>query len=155
MKKIWIIIADAGRARIFSKLEGIADLSLVREIDNPDGRAHNVDLVTDQRGKCEKGGSGVMSALEMRTEPHEQKVREFAHQLNAILHAAALHEDYQLLAVIAPAHFLGLLRAGMNPLPQHRLALCMAKDLSHLTQAELQSYLHEALRSPHAMVEVE
>jgi protein required for attachment to host cells len=136
-----------------SKFEGIADLSLVQEIDNPAGRAHNVDLVSDQRGRCEKRGGTVMSAMEMPTEPHEQKAKEFAHQLNSLLDAAARRNDFDLLAIIAPSHFLGLLRGGLKPEPRRRLALCQAHDLTRHSLADLQAHLSEALRSPHVMVE--
>jgi protein required for attachment to host cells len=152
MRRIWILVADAGRARILSKIEGIKRLSLVQAIDNPLGRARNMDLVTDHPGRLQKGGSGVMSDMDPRTDPHEQKAIEFAHQLNKLLYSAAIQGEYGLLAVIAPAHFLGLLRAGMKPATNHRMVLHQANDFTHLTLSELELRLGDVARYHYAEV---
>jgi len=148
MRNIWILVADAGRARIVSKAEGTDGLAIVQQLNNPLGRAHNVDLVSDQRGSFEKHGSGVKSAMEMRTEPHEEMAREFARKLNHVLEKAASARAYDLLAVVAPPHFLGLLRTGMKPEQQNKLVLCLARDYMHLSHAELQRQLDQVLELP-------
>jgi protein required for attachment to host cells len=149
MRNIWIVIADAGRARILSKFEGVADLTMVREIDNPGGRAHNVHRVTDQRGRC-VSHSGAVSAMETPTPPHEHQVREFAQELNHLLDDAASRGAYDRLAVVAPPHFLGLLRSGMKSAAKQRLALSLPGDLTRHSLAEVQSHLGEALKFSHA-----
>lgn len=152
MRTIWIVVADAGRARILSKIEGTDGLTAVQQLDNPLGRAHDVDIVTDQPGRFDKHGSHMRSAANPPTDPHEQKAREFAHQLNNLLNAAAVRCTYDLLAVVAPAHFLGLLRTGMKPATKRRLVLYRANDLTRLSPAELQCHLGNLLRFPYATV---
>jgi protein required for attachment to host cells len=152
MRTIWIVVADAARAQILSKVEGTDGLSAVQQLDNPLGRAHTVEIVTDHPGRFEKHGSNIRSAADPPTDPHEQKAREFAHQLNDLLNAAAVRGTYDMLALVAPAHFLGLLRSGMKPATRRRLVLHQANDLTRLSLAELQCHLGELLRFPYAAV---
>jgi len=138
MRNIWIVVADAGRALILSKREGIAQLKIVGQIENPLGRAHNVDLVSDQPGRLSKHRSGVKSAMAAPTEPHEHQLKEFSHQVNHFLDEAACRGDFDLLVLVAPSHFLGLLRLSMRPAPRGRLIHRLANDFTRLTVEELQ-----------------
>src|SRR5438045_2290036 len=54
----WVLVSDAARARLF---EQRYDNDMPREIadfPNPDGRAHNRDLVSDADGRRQVGGHG-------------------------------------------------------------------------------------------------
>ncbi len=146
MRTMWIVVAGAGRAQVLSNVEGTDSLSAVQHLDNPPGCAHNVDLVSDHPGRFVKRGSGVRSAMDAPTEPHEQKAREFASQLTQLLNAAADRDDYDLLALVAPAHFLGLLRSGLKPAAQRRLVLERANDLTRFGRVELECHLCDMLR---------
>jgi protein required for attachment to host cells len=146
MTKLWILVADAGRARIFLKPEETHNLTLVQELDNPQGRLHTHDLVSDHRGQAEKGGTGVMSAMQPHTDPHEEKAVEFAMKLGHLLEKAAERGDYDRVSLVAPPHFLGLLRAHLGAAAKHRLDRCAAKDLSHFSGHEIARHLHETLQ---------
>ena len=152
MRTIWIVVADAGRARIVSKAEGIDGLVPVQHLDNPAGRAHDSELVTDQTGRLGKHRSGVRSAMDPPTDPHEEKAKEFAHEVNQLLDAAAFRGAYDSLVLVAPPHFLGLLRAGMRLTPKRKLLRCIASDLTKLSTPELESHLGEAIHFPAAAV---
>ena len=87
------------------------------------------------------------------TDPHEEQAREFAHKINHLLEEAAVGGDYELLALVAPPHFLGLLHSGIKPTASKRLALHRANDLTQMNHTELEHHLAEMLRYPYAEVE--
>jgi protein required for attachment to host cells len=145
MRTAWIVVADAGRARILSQVGRVAALSVVQELDNPSGRAHNVDLVTDQPGRFQKTGSNVGSAMDPPTDPHEEQAREFAHKLNHLVEAAATAGTFDDLVMVAPAHFLGLLQSGMKPASRKRLIASLSHDYARVSLPELQGHLKDLL----------
>jgi len=151
MTKLWITVADAGGARIFSKMSETPGVTLLQELENPDGRAHTHDLVSDHRGQAEKGGTGVMSAMQPPTDPHEEKAIEFARKLNHILEKAAAAGEFDRLSLVAPPHFLGLLRAHLGPASKHRLDKCAAKDFKNVRPHEIAQRLHELLEQVDAV----
>jgi protein required for attachment to host cells len=148
MRTIWIVVADAGRARIVSKAEGTGGLLPVQHLDNPAGRAHDSELVTDQTGRIGKHRSGIRSAMDPATDPHEEKASEFARELNRLLDAAAARHAYDLLVLVAPPHFLGLLKSGLLPRAKRRLLRSLASDLTKLSTLELDSHLAELIHFP-------
>jgi protein required for attachment to host cells len=150
MRTIWIVVADASRARIVSKVDAIRGLKVVQELENPLGRAHNADIVTDKPGHFQKTGSNVGSAMDPHTNPHDQKAVEFAHQLSHLLEEAALRGEFDLLALVAPAHFLGLMREGLMPATKHRLVRHLANDFTRFSLAELEGHISDLVQYPYA-----
>jgi protein required for attachment to host cells len=145
MTKQWIVVADAGGARIFSKIRHMETMAAVQELDNAPGRAHTSDLVSDHRGQVDKGGTGVMSAMQPPTDPHEQQAIEFARKLGDVLERAAVHDQFDKLNLVAPPHFLGLLRAHLGAASKHRLDRCAAKDFTHVRAHDIGRRLQEVL----------
>jgi protein required for attachment to host cells len=146
MGTLWIVVADAGRAKILSKVEGVKGVTLVQEIDNAPGRAHTHDLVSDQSGRFNMHGTAAKSAADPGTDPHEEKAVEFARHLDHLLEAAAGRDEYQMLALVAPAHFLGLLNAGLKTAAKQRLALHRVHDLARFSVPEIESHLGDVLQ---------
>ncbi len=151
METTWILVADSGRARILSQIDGTDELSLVEYRDNPAGRAHVSDIVADHPGRFEKHGGDARSTMDPPTDPHEQKAREFAHELNQRLSDAEYSGAFHRLIVVAPGHFLGLLKSAMKSGPKRRLVQCASHDLTRLSLSEMQSHLKALLRSPAAL----
>jgi len=152
MRTIWILVADAGRAQILSKMEGTDGLVSVQHLENATGRAQDVDLVSDHPGRIEKHGSGTRSTMDPPTDPHEQEAINFARRLNQRLEAAESQGDYDILVLVAPPHFLGLLKSGLGQGPQRRLVSTIPKDLTRLSNPELQVHLADVLEFPYADV---
>jgi protein required for attachment to host cells len=150
MTKLWIVVADAGGARIFSRMEPMESVSALEVLPNPEGRLHTSELVSDQRGQVDKGGRGVMSAMEPHTDPHEEKAIEFARTLCESLEKSAVRGQYDKLSIVAPPHFLGLLRGGLGAASKHRLDRCAAKDLTHVRGHDIGRRLEEVLSHGHA-----
>ena len=149
MRTIWILVADAG-GQILSKSQGTGGLLSVQHLENAPGRAHDVDLVSDHPGRIAKHGTGARSAMDRPTDPHEQEALNFAHQLNHRLDVAESQGDFDVLVLVAPPHFLGLLRSGLGQGANRRLVASVGKDLTRLNNSELQGHLAAVLEFPYA-----
>ena len=145
MHTYWIVVASAGRASVYRKAQGLAGLEPVHQLDNPAGRAHVGDIMEDQRGRIEKHGSGVMSAMDPAHGPHEQIIKEFAREICRLLDMGANRHSYDELVLFAPAHFLGLLRAGLSSATKKLPLSCLAKDLTQLALTDLENRLGDLL----------
>ena len=112
---IWVVVADASIARIYN-LESDRELILVRTLEHPRGRARAQELASDEPGRINKsGGRFIQSAMDPHTEPHEVESVRFAAEITNILQKGLDARSYAELVVIAPPHFLGLLRHAMEP----------------------------------------
>jgi protein required for attachment to host cells len=145
MHTYWIVVANAGRASVYRKAQGLAGLEPVHQLDNPGGRAHVGEITEDQRGRIEKHGSGVMSAMDQAHDPHQQIVKDFAHEICRLLDMATNRHSYDELVLFAPAHFLGLLRAGLSAATKKLPISCLAKDLTQLALTDLENRLSDML----------
>jgi protein required for attachment to host cells len=140
--KRWILICDASEARIFRQDLSRAALMLVRVISNPEGRAREQELVTDEPGRMRKSsGSTNLSAMDPKTTAHDAAAQRFAERLAEILDESARHDAYDQLVVAAPAHLLGLLRAKFTAPVSERLEMSTAKDLVHVAAVDLLKHL--------------
>jgi protein required for attachment to host cells len=117
-------------------------LRLVRQVENPHGRARTQELVTDEPGRLRKGGiPGVKSAMDPKTTAHEAAGEKFASHLAAMLDKDAQGEAFDGLAVVAPPHFLGLIRARLSKTTGQFLRATMDRDLAHVRAEDLRQHL--------------
>jgi protein required for attachment to host cells len=141
MNTQWIVVADASRARVLSAGDDAARLLLVHTLEHPASRSRSQELVSDQAGRLEKGGHNRLSAMDPRTDPHEHEAALFAGSLAGLLDDAAARRDYARLTLIAPPHFLGLLRSSISGEVLKRLSATVSKDLTHLDGEALLQHL--------------
>ncbi len=150
-KTTWILACDAGRAQLFEELEPGRAYSPVAAFLHPEGRAHVVDLVSDTNGRKPVGvsrGVGVVRGWQggvqgrpgaaPDTDPKEVEAEKFARDLAAVLQKGLDDHRYQALVLVAPPHFLGLLRETVGDQVTKHLEWTLDKDLSLLSMAEIE-----------------
>lgn len=143
MKGRCILIADAGRAQLLSQTGASAPLRPLRSLENSPGRQHVSELVSDQPGRVDKRCGNMQSAMNPRTDVHEQRAIEFARALAGILDEAASRGQFDELMLVAPPHFLGLMRTHLGPQATRCLVDELPKDLIHMSNERLAQYLKE------------
>jgi protein required for attachment to host cells len=146
MKTYWIVVADAGRALVLSKIAGSDASTLVHDLENPAGRMRTSQLVSDEQGRMAKMRGDSKSAMDPPTDPHEQKAVIFAREISRLLEAAADRHEFDSLILIAPGHFLGLLNSRLTGEAKKRLATSQTKDLTHASLADMETHIAELLR---------
>jgi protein required for attachment to host cells len=142
----WILVCDASRARLFDRKDGGLPWALVRSLDHPKSRLQDTQLVDGDRGRQEQSfGKGSRPAMEPPTTPKEVEHEAFALEL-----ARQLEHDYDVnsyseLVLVAPPHFLGLLRKSIGTKLNKRVIASFDKDYSLLPLHELQPRLEQLL----------
>jgi protein required for attachment to host cells len=146
MKERWIVIADAGRARILSAAAGTVALDLVQILQNPAGRQRASELVSDRPGRVEKSCGNVQSSASPRTTPHDHVADEFARAIADLLDEKAAGENFDELVLVAPPQFLGQLRAHLGAQAAGRVICEVPKDLTRLSPRRIAVSLQKSIR---------
>lgn len=150
--KAWILVADAASARIFEVTGFRKPLRLLESFAHPESRAKTSELVSDDRGRVEKGiGRGIHSAMEAPTPAHKVEAERFARQVAQALAEAHARQTFGSVALVAPPHFMGLLRAALDTQVAKSVVTTLEKDFAKVDSRELQERLTEVI---HALMRV-
>ncbi len=68
---------------------------------------------------------------------HEIESERFAHSIAKVLEGGLADNAYERVVLVAPPHFLGLLRATISPNVAKRVELTLDKDYTALKPDEL------------------
>lgn len=143
--KIWILVADRARARLFA---GNADrtLSEVESRLNPDGRAQDRELVTDRASRMPEMSGRPRGALEPRS-AQDHVAELFARRLCEMLERGRTQNLYERLVLIAPPEFLGILHDAAGEQVIRTIAAEVNKNLSERSAEDIRGYLPDRLWS--------
>lgn len=156
----WILVCDASRARLLRADPPKKNLVQLEVFDHAESRAHVRDLVADAHGRKPVGpvpgntnhGSGQglgygRPGAEPDTDPKEVEAQKFARELAETLEKGLNEHAYQHLFLIAPPHFLGLLRGTASAQVKKHIDLTIDKDLTHADLQELTQRLEGELQN--------
>lgn len=139
-KKAWVVVANGSVARILAGSRP-NDLEVLEIIEHPDARLMSRDLVSDKPGRSYDSFGAGRHAVEPPKTPKEVESERFALKLSQHLAKAHAKGAFEALYLIAAPHFLGLLRAALNPQTLKSVAQSMSKDVTFKTPSELEAYL--------------
>ena len=142
---IWVLVADAARARLFQVEQPQQTLSAALGRELIGSNLPSREIASDRPGRTFDSGGEGRHAKEPPTDPARHAQHEFARDVVRLLDEHKESRAFDRLIVVAPPQFLGDLRVLM---PQHlRQAVSaeIAKDLSKLPLHELQDHLAEVL----------
>lgn len=135
---IWVLVANASRARLFSADPSRKDKEwkLVSELQHPESRAAGHELLADRPGTARQSGMGG-AGLAPHNDPKEVEAKKFAHELSKTLSKAVDEHAFEKIVLVAPPHFLGLLRAELEHKVEKRVGASHGKDYHELNVREL------------------
>ena len=143
-KKVWIVLADGGTARI---IERVAPFGKLLEIQN---LTHSHELTHEhERGQLGRGfglGGAYHHIYEPHTDWHEQQKDDFAKEIVNILNKAHLDKKFDELYIVAPAKKIGLIRQHIihtDPQIKAKISKEINKDEVHFALSEIQKYIDE------------
>ncbi len=146
--KNWIMIADAARASIFVPHVIGKELETVREFSHPQSRARNSDLLTDRSSQVQHARSAQFApAMTAPTEPKMLEAGEFARILAQELKHASDRHEFDRFALVAPPHFLGLLREALDDEVTGKLVASVPADLTRIERHQLWPHLTGVIHS--------
>ena len=143
MSKIWVVAADASRARIFSAEKPVDALCEIETLSNPENRLHEGDLVSD-RGGYAVGASGG-HAYSTGNQAKEEAANRFAAEVCRHLEKGRNSHAFGKLYVMAAPHFLGLLRKHQSDALRGLIRDEIASDLTMQTPDRIRARLPEYL----------
>jgi protein required for attachment to host cells len=143
MTRSWLLVADSSRARIYSFEKKEGDWALEETLDHPASRARTSELVTDQQGRGRQSGmgGGYAPAKSNEVDAHDQEGVKFAREVSERLTSGFDRHAYTKLALVAPPHFLGLLRKNLADHIGRTVFLELGKDYVAASEDELKDRL--------------
>ena len=143
----WIVVSDASRARIFAVGDDERAWSLVRELEHPESRVKETDLVDGERGRTrQSAGAGARSSMEPTTSPKRVEHNVFAQDLAELLEHGYDTQQYRDLVLVAPPQFLGILRGAIGAKLEKHVVAALDKDYTGSDALELQTRLDSLLK---------
>ncbi|MFC5499392.1 host attachment protein [Caenimonas terrae] len=143
MKPDWILIANAGHARLLQHESGTPLVEL-KSFEHPASRLHTSELGDDKAGRQKSDSAFGGAAFPPRMDPHHKEQLHFASELAAALEQAAGEGRFQRLTVYASSPFLGELKAALGASTMRLLAGTHDLDLTSFALAEIESRIAAA-----------
>lgn len=127
---VWILAADAGRARLFEAEARNGGLTEIADLLNPEARLRDLDVVSDRTGHLNRGSDGFGNALEPRQWHIDHAAEMFAKGLCRRLSQGRRSGEVGRIYIIAGPAFLGLLRKNLDRPTQRIVAKTQPKELT-------------------------
>ncbi len=145
MTKVWIVVADSTRARIFLSDPQLSDLKELEVLIHPEGHLHERELTSDLPGRTkDRYGSG-RHALEARTSPKAYELDKFAKHIADHLNECSKQQSFERLVLIAPSGLLGSLRKKLEPRTARLIVCELDKNLAKQDADTIRKHLPEKL----------
>lgn len=126
--KTWVVVADAHRARLFEAEHNLSRLAEIEDL------WHSAAVPAGDAGAAPHGRHGIA----VDTLAAEREARVFARELAQRLHRDFLQHYFDDLTLVAPAHFLGLLRRALDAKVDLVVSRAIARELTRASLAELE-----------------
>jgi protein required for attachment to host cells len=149
MNIVWVLVCDASRGRLFEVHEGDAPWTLVEAFTHEESRSKASELVGDSSGRSSpQGGSVHHNALAPASSPKQVEQGHFGHTLASVLDQGQRAHRFSKWVLVAPPHFLGLVKKEVSSELTKHLMVTVDKDYTHLGPHELVEHLKDAVRIP-------
>ena len=137
----WFVVADGSRARVLARVPREERIVPALSRSFVGSRQPTRDRVTDRAGQTleRHGPGGHSKAKSQDAKEHDQEL--LARDVAAAIRGARGEGRFDQLVLIAPPAFLGQLRAVLDAATTRLIASTHAKDLSKLSQHELEQRL--------------
>ena len=144
MTTTWIIAADSSRARILQVTDRTKQLDEIDDLQNPEGRAHDRELISDAHARFSGHGGGGPGSDREETSATGHATELFAKRVSDYLDKARSAHRYDRLHLVAPPKFLGQLRKELGKEVEKLVAEELPKDLSWLSARDIQAHLEKS-----------
>ena len=140
--KTWILVSSAYAARLFESHGPNDPWQELETWRNPPDRLRRQDLLTDRPGRIAGLANAQRTAYAMPSDPKEQVEAEFASTLVEVLVRGLDARKFDRILLVAPPHFMGLLRKCEPQRLTEVVNREILKDLTHEAMPELQRHVN-------------
>jgi protein required for attachment to host cells len=148
MRHLWVTVCDAAKARLFELRSGDPSWHVVELVLHAESRTKSSDLVGDRSGSRSSEGASVHhNALAPGSSPKDNEKEHFAHSLATTLDQAMRAGRFGKWILVAPPHFLGLMRKELTGELEKHLVATVDKDLNDLDVHALAERLRDVTQN--------
>ena len=140
-KNIWIMVANGSVGKIFQSNGSKLHIELLQEISSEAAHLRTHELGDNKPGRTFGGANSARHAMEPRTDPHRKEKTRFAHHIASLLNEGASTHKFDELVLAASPEFLGDIRTELNKHAHELVKKEINKDLTHLKEEEILSYI--------------
>lgn len=141
----WILIADAGYARVFSGTRHDGGLTEIVDFEERGRTDPESTGYADRPGRVQESANAARHGMEPRTDDKTLRARRFAHELADFLRDALRQGRYAHLVTCAPPRFGAMLDDALDDAVKARRTHSEHKDLVHESARDLFQRLKDAL----------
>jgi protein required for attachment to host cells len=141
----WVLVADAGRARLFEHHRSQSSWELIFEDDRPELRDRESMRDSDRPGRSFESSSPTRHAMQPQTTPSQRAREHFARELVERLQSGVNQQRFSQLLLVAPPAMLGELRSLLDEGLRERVIAELDKDLTKISSHDLPEHLSEWL----------
>ena len=145
MSKIWVVVADESKARIFSAEKPVDPLVEIHLMSSSEANMLEQDLVSDKPGRVISGSGQGKHAVGEKSAHKEQYAIQFAKEVSKYLDKNLHTKAFGKLTLVAAPRFLGLLRKELNKGVDEVVSLQLDKDLTMMKPEEIREHLPKYL----------
>jgi protein required for attachment to host cells len=139
----WVLVADAGRARILKSQRPERHLLPVEGMSFTHDLPKTHDLVRDRQPRSFESATPMRHPISTGVDPHRAEKTKFAVELAERLEAALAGNLFADLVIIAPAQMLGDLRAALPAPVRNAVKLELDLDLTKEPDAKIADRLKD------------
>jgi protein required for attachment to host cells len=149
MRSVCVLVCDAAKGRLFEARDGASGWTLLETMAHDESRARASELGSDRPGSRSSEGASVHhDALAPASTPKEVEKEHFAHSLAGRLDHRSRSGHLEAWVLVAPPHFVGLIKKSLTPELAKRLMATVDNDLTGLDERALALRLREVTRIP-------
>lgn len=144
-QETWVLVSNTNCCRLYKYDKNPGHLTLLKELNHPENKLRDIDLVADRPGHYSSSGD-ARGAFTQPNDPKEIKIDDFSREIAKELDHC--RNSYSKLIIIAPPRMDGLIHKHLNKHVDNLVSHDIKKDLMHLKEKELLAYLHENTQYP-------
>jgi protein required for attachment to host cells len=136
----WILVANASLAKIYANQGPKKGLKVLKELEHPESRQKNADLVTDRPGHMQGVGNGH-GAFQPQTDPKLNAAQHFAQELAREFNHGRSTNQFERAILVAPPSFMGLINDKLDGHTANLVSDRFEKDYTKASEKELAGHL--------------
>jgi protein required for attachment to host cells len=143
--KTWILIADAGHARVLETHGLGKPLIPVPSFEMSEVLPRSRDLGSERPTRTHDSVGNSRHAVEPRVDAHRELKHDFAVRIAERLNAAAAADTFDRLAIAAPPAMLGDIRHALHKQTNDRIVAELPKDLVKVPDKDLRPHFADII----------
>jgi protein required for attachment to host cells len=140
MKRNWLVVANAARARVLEETNRAGRYTHVADLVHPESRLKGEQLAGDRPGHVHVEGKGYglgSTSYTPRTDPREHEHDRFAREVAHAVNDGVMHGRCAGVTLVASDPFLGDLRSHLNAQSRKAVLRILSSDYTALRDDEL------------------